>query len=94
MTCDEAIDHLKDLKMLRTVYSRLVKDPKTSLYDDCQLEHLIQKTTNEINRIIELMMDMELADSYDQNTGEMHQIYRTMSAREHLNKLCGGPKSE
>ena len=92
MTCDEAIEKLKNLQMLKKVYIRMYKDPYKTLYNNRDLSKLIKLTNEEIEELVELMTNMELLDSYDQNTGELNKIYRLETEVEKLKKVCGGPK--
>ncbi len=94
MNCIEAMDRLGDLKTLRKIYKRLVADLYSSMFSNTELQHLIVKTDAEIFRIVELMHNMELKDSYDPNTGETNSIYREVTEKETLLRLCGGPRNE
>jgi len=94
MTCIEAMDRLADLKTLRKIYKKLVTDPYSSMFSNTELQDLIIKTDSEVFRIVELMHNMELQDSYDPNTGVVHEIYREVTENEKLLRLCGGPRNE
>lgn len=94
MTCYEAIDRLKDLQMLRRIYVKLGNDSESVLYSKFQLGELIKHTTDEIERISELMENMELLDSYDQNTGKLNKIYRERNQMDDLLKIVGGPRND
>lgn len=94
MKCSEAIVLLKDLKMLRSIYENMQNRSHETLYSKRELSRLINMTNEEIYRITDLMLDMELEDSYDQNTGKVHLIYKSLTEEEKLLKVCGGPKSE
>lgn len=76
MDCFEAVEHVNNLRMLKEVYNRLLKDPYKSLYENSELKKLIKMTQEEIENTLSLMDRMELSDSYDQNTGKIHQLYK------------------
>ena len=76
MTCDEAIRNLQDLKMLKEIHHRMYQSGYNSLYTDNDLKKLISMTKEEIDNLLEIMGNMELTDSYDQNTGQINQIYK------------------
>ncbi len=94
MNCDQAMDHLKDLRLLKSVYLRLLKDPYKSVFGDNDLKKLIKMTQDEIEELLDFMRNMELEDSYDPNTGKVHRIYTTVSEEAKLLRFCGGPRSE
>ena len=70
------------------MYKRLYKDSRKSLFANTDLIKLIKMTNDEIERVVELMYNMELEDSYDQNTGK---VVRLRSEEEELLRFCGGP---
>jgi hypothetical protein len=94
MTNIEAIEYLGNLRLLRQVYLKLFKNENNDLYSHGDLKFLIKETNLEIERVVDLMYNMELLDSYDQNTGEVNKIYRNLTEEENLKKVCGGPKYE
>lgn len=93
MTEKDAIEHLSNLGMMKKVYLRLYKDPYKSLYSSKELAKLISMTNKEIERITELMYNMELVDSYDQNTGETISYYAQLTEQEKLGRVYGIKKS-
>lgn len=76
MNCREAVDRINDLKFLHKTYLRLFHDPYKGLLGKSDLRKLIAKTRKEIDTLEELVYNMELDDSYDQNTGEPNKIYK------------------
>lgn len=84
MTCDEAINHLSNLRLLKKVYIRLLNDPYKSVFRDQELIKLINMTDEEIGDILDKMQDMELVEG----------SYRNLTEEEKLLKICGGPRYE
>lgn len=69
MTVTDCGKKLKDLRMASKVYNRLYNDMKSSLYKDATLLTLNKKVEKEIEMLNELLINDELENSYDQNTG-------------------------
>ena len=65
----DCINRIQDLKFLLKIYTRLINDKYSTFFNDTNLRELIYKTKHEIFRLDELIKNMELVDSYDQNTG-------------------------
>jgi len=76
MNCIEALDKISDLRHLKKIYSRMKSDEYSILYGNSELTFMILKVDSEIERIIDLLNSMELDDSYDQNTGEVNNVYK------------------
>ena len=76
MKVEECSNRLNDLRTLMDLYKRLYSDPYKSLYKDTFIKKLMNKTYSEILRLEDLMYNMELDNSYDQNTGELHEFYK------------------
>ncbi len=76
MTCIEALDKISDLRQLKKIYSRMKSDEHSKLYGNSELTFMMLKVDSEIERIIDLLNSMELDDSYDQNTGEINNVYK------------------
>ena len=76
MTCIEAMDRISDLKRLKKIYNRMILREDSSICKPSELTFMIIKADHEIERIIDLLNSMELDDSYDQNTGEVNNVYK------------------
>ena len=76
MNCIEALDKISDLRHLKKIYSRMKSDEHSKLYGNSELTFMMLKVDSEIERIIDLLNSMELDDSYDQNTGEVNNVYK------------------
>ena len=61
---------LRDLRELNKIYNRIYDDKYSSFYKSQDILHLKTMTTEEIERLEDLLNDLELEDSYDQNTGK------------------------
>lgn len=94
MNCEEALYTIKNLQMLKEIYYKMYDDPYNELYRKKELVRLVKYTNDELERLTELLHNMELYDSYDQNTGQINEIYRLPMEKERLTKLCGGVKDE
>lgn len=69
MTVVECEKRLRDLRMASRVYNRLYNDMRSTLYLDKTVLTLNKKVEKEIEALNELLINDELEDSYDQNTG-------------------------
>ena len=76
MKTSDTLYHIKNLKDLRKLYIRLLNDEKKYLYNDKELEILIFQTSEEVEKLLELINNYELDDSYDPNTGVYHNVYK------------------
>lgn len=77
MTIKEGINLIKKHKKLIEIYKEVYRTEGTCLFKSEELRVLIQKSNKEIVRIYDLISNYELDDSYDQNTGDYHIIYKT-----------------
>jgi hypothetical protein len=71
MTINECENRIKDLQEVCRIYNVLYNDKNSSFYSCDSLKQLNLKANYEIIRLQELMYNLELEDSYDQNTGKL-----------------------
>jgi hypothetical protein len=75
MDTEDCIIRIKQILDLMKTYDDLYFSKESSLYLSPMLKDLKRNLNKEYERLEELKYNLELDDSYDQNTGRLHEAY-------------------